>query len=135
MQSLTTLGGAMIHFDPAGINTIADHNDTTGEAATCVFGITENGLMIAEPVSDFMRRLGIESGFARLTRGNGWPVWINRTAVSWFREARQSDYYKATVRTLVSVGGRINGVTEAVDQVRAALNGTQAIAGSRGNGG
>ena len=46
MATLTTTGGATITFAPTSIDAIADHNDTTGAAVTCIYGIPPTMLVI-----------------------------------------------------------------------------------------
>ena len=82
MHTLTTTGGMSINFKADDIDAIADHNDTTGEAKTCVYGILSTVVMIDETVPAFMRRLEIEKEFGKFTRPNGWPVWINVSSIN-----------------------------------------------------
>jgi len=125
LATLTTLGGDVITFNPSGVSTVADHNDTTGEAATCVYGINNSPLMIAETVQGFMERLGIASSFAKLTRPNDWPVWIRASAVSALRAPAPGEY-AAAVKTVIVAGSLTQGVKETPTQVTAALNATGA---------
>jgi hypothetical protein len=85
MATLTTVDGVQITFTPKVISAIADHDANTGFAVTCVHGITEDALQISEPVQEFMKRVRIAKDFAQLTRPNGFPVWINGSAVSSIR--------------------------------------------------
>jgi hypothetical protein len=121
MATLTTTGGATITFRPATIDVIADHNDTTGAAVTCVYGIPPAMLMVGETVPAFMQRLGIEHEFARLTRPNGWPVWIRGSAVTALRAPLPGEYAPAA-KTVVTTDALTQAVTEATADVTATLN-------------
>lgn len=121
MATLTTTGGAVITFNPSNINAIADHNDTTGEAVTCVYGVDNAMLMVAETVQDLMQRLGIEAAFAQLTRPNGSSIWISGSSVSLLR-APTPGMYASTVKTVISSGALTQGVRETPAQATTALN-------------
>ncbi len=121
MATLTTLGGAVITFNPSAVSAISDRNDTTGQAATCVYGVAAAPLMIAETVQDFMQRLKIAQAFAQLTRPDGRPVWINGSAVSMLRSPHAGEYAPA-VSSVITVGSLTQGVTEQPAQAIAALN-------------
>jgi hypothetical protein len=121
MATLTTTGGAVITFTPSGIAAIADHNDTTGQAVTTVYGIGNSPLMIAETVQAFLTRLNIAQAFAQLTRPDGRPVWISGTAVSMLRAPSAGEYAPA-VKTVISAGPLTQGVQETPDNVTTALN-------------
>ena len=82
MATLTTVDGLQITFAPKKVSGIADHDANTGLAITCVYGVTKEALQISEPVQDFMKRVRIAKDFAQLTRPNGFPIWINGSAVS-----------------------------------------------------
>lgn len=89
MATLTTIGGVQITFVARAISAIADHDASTGQAVTCIYGLSDNDLQIRESVPAFMARLKIADKFAQLTRPNSSPVWLNGSAVSSIRPASQ----------------------------------------------
>jgi hypothetical protein len=121
MATLTTLGGATIVFDPSAVDAIADHNDTTGETATCIYGLNVSPIMTAESVQAFMQRLNMAPSFAQLTRPDGRPVWIRGSLVSMLRAAHAGEY-APTVQTVIVVGSLTQCVGETPLQAIAALN-------------
>ena len=44
MATITTVDGLQYSFSPKNIVVIADHDASTGEAVTCIYGIT-NGIL------------------------------------------------------------------------------------------
>jgi len=122
MATLTTTRGATITFNPAGIDAIADHNDMTGAAVTCVYGIPPAMVMVGETVQALMRRLKIEKDFAQLTRPNGWRVWIRGSSVTAIRPPVPGEY-SAAVRSVISTNSLTQAVKEAPAEVTAALDG------------
>ena len=92
MPELTTVDGDMIMFTADSVIAIADHDDDTGTAVTCVYGVTQAMLHIAEPVETFLYRVGITQAFAKLTRPNGLPVWIRGNAVLSIRAPAVGEY-------------------------------------------
>ncbi len=122
MATLTTTKGATITFNPAGIDAIADHNDTTGAAVTCVYGIPPSMLMAAETVPALMQRLKIEKDFAQLTRPNGWKVWIRGSSVTAIRPPVPGEY-SAAVKSVISTSSLTQAVRETPAEVTAALDG------------
>ena len=92
MATLSTLGGATIVFDPSAVDAIADHNKSTGEAATCIYGLSVSPIMTAESVQAFMQQLNLAPSFAQLTRPDGRPVWIRGSLVSMLRAAHAGEY-------------------------------------------
>jgi len=121
MATVTTTGGAAVTFNLAGIDAIADHNDATGAAVTCVYGIPPSMLMIGETVSAFMHRLGLEKEFARLTRPNGWPVWVRGSAAAALRPPVPGEYPPA-VKTVIHTSSLTLAVKETSAEATAALN-------------
>jgi hypothetical protein len=121
MATLTTTGGATITFNPASIDAIADHNDTTGAAVTCVYGIPPSMVMVGETVPALMQRLKIEKDFARLTRPNGWPVWIRASSVTAIRPPAPGEY-RAAVKSIISTSALTQAVKETPAEVTAALD-------------
>ena len=85
MATLTTVDGLQVSFEPDSVAVLTDHDAGTGVAVTCVYGITNSDLHIAESVAAFLSRLGITPDFAQLTRPNASPVWIHGSAVSSIR--------------------------------------------------
>jgi hypothetical protein len=123
MATLTTLGGAAISFRLGVIDAIADHNDTTGEAVTCIYGIPPAMLTITEPVHAFMQRLAITPEFAQLTRPNGRPVWIRGSSAISIRPPVPGEFPPALrVNAVVWAGSLTQAVRETPAQALAALN-------------
>ena len=48
MATLTTTDGIQITFVAKAVSALADHDASTGEAVTCVYGIIEDVLRISE---------------------------------------------------------------------------------------
>ena len=122
MARLTTTGGATITFNAAGIDAIADHNDMTGAAVTCVYGIPPSMIMVGETVQAFMQRLKIEKDFAQLTRPNGWLVWIRGSSVTAIRPPVPGEY-SAAVKSVISTSSLTQAVRETPTEVTTALDG------------
>jgi hypothetical protein len=92
MAILTTVDGIQITFAARAVSMLADHDANTGLAVTCVYGVTKEALQIEESVQEFMTRLRITKNFAQLTRPNGFPVWINGSAVDSIRAPLPNEY-------------------------------------------
>lgn len=121
MATLTTVDGLQITFAPKKVSGIADHDANTGLAITCVYGVTKEALQISEPVQDFMKRVRIAKDFAQLTCPNGFPIWINGSAVSSIRSPLPKEYV-AGVNTVVFTDDLTQGVKESPADVAAAVN-------------
>lgn len=121
MAVLTTVEGAQMSFKPDALAAVVDHDAITGAAVTCVYGIANSAVRISEPVDSFLGRLGIVDKFARLTRANGAPIWVNGAAVTALR-APLPDEYAATVNAVISVGSLTQGVTESLAAASSAIN-------------
>lgn len=120
MASLTTTDGIQYNFDPNNIFAVADHDATTGEAVTCVYGITATVLKVGEAAEAFLARVGAEK-FVKLTRASGSPVWIAGAAVSNV-SAPLPGVYLPAVKALVCARSLIQGVTEAPAAAVALIN-------------
>ena len=121
MATLTTVGDIQITFVPKAVSALADHDASTGLVVTCVYGVAKETLQIRESVEEFMKRLRITKNFVQLTRPNGWPVWINGSAVSSIRGPLPSEYV-AGVNTVVFADDLTQGVKELPGDVMAAIN-------------
>ena len=121
MAELTTVDGHHIVFDPSGISAVADRDPTTGSVVTCVHGITADMVKVRETVVGFLGRLTIAGKFAKLTRPDHSPVWINAAAVRLLR-APLPGQYPADVKSVVSVDSFTQAVAEDVATARAAIN-------------
>jgi hypothetical protein len=121
MATLTTVDGFQITFSSKAVSAITDHDGSTGQAVTCVYGITMGVLDISEAVQAFMKRLGVTKNFAQLTRPNGSPVWINGSSVSSIRAPLPNEYV-AGVNTVISAGSLTQGVEETLADVTTAIN-------------
>ena len=121
MPTLTTTDGAQITFAAKAVSALTDHDGSTGEAVTCVYGVTPRLLHIKETVPAFLSRVKIAKNFAQLTRGNGSPVWINGADVSSVRAPLPNEYVTG-VNAVVSTDGLTQGVQETPDAATALLN-------------
>jgi hypothetical protein len=68
-----------------------------------------------------MKRVRIAKDFAQLTRPNGFPIWINGSAVSSIRSPLPNEYV-AGVNTVVFTDNLTQGVKESPADVAAAIN-------------
>ena len=109
------------HLCPENRFREADHDANTGFAVTCVYGVTKEVLQISESVQEFMKRVRITKDFAQLTRPNGFPIWINGSAVSSIRAPLPNEYV-AGVNTVVFTDNLTQGVKESPADVIAAIN-------------
>ena len=121
MPTLTTTGGTQVTFVAAAVSALVDHDASTGESVTCIYGVTNTVLRISEFVQAFMTRLKFTRKFAQLTRPNGSPVWMNGAAVSSIRAPLPNEYV-AGVNTVVFAGGLTQGVQETPADVTASIN-------------
>jgi hypothetical protein len=121
LATLTTLGRTQMSFDPKAIDAVADHNDTTGRAATCVYGIPPTMLMIDETVQAFVDRLKIAGEFALLTRPNGSPVWIRASSVASIRPPAPGEY-DPPVQAIIATPSLTQAVQQSLAQATAAFN-------------
>ena len=121
MATLTTTDGIQITFVGKAVSALTDHDASTGEAVTCVYGITNSALRLIESVQAFMTRIKIADNFAKLTRPNGFPVWINGAAVSSIR-APLSNEYVMGVNTVIFANGLTQGVKEPPPDVTMLIN-------------
>jgi hypothetical protein len=131
LTTLTTIAGKVITFNPSAVVAISDHDDSSDAAHTWVFGVPGGRALIAETVDDFMKRLKIEGDFAKLTRPDGWRVWIKAAAVSSIVAVTSSESSVHTVKPIkafVTVSGLRQAVAETVDDARKAIN---AVAGAQ----
>jgi hypothetical protein len=129
LTTLTTIAGKVITFNPSTVAAISDHDDSSAAAHTWVFGVPGGRALINETVDGFMKRLKIESDFAKLTRPDGWPVWIRAGSVSSVVAATPGESSVHTVKPIkafVTVSGLRQAVAETVDDTRKAIN---AVAG------
>ena len=121
MATLTTVDGLQVSFQPDSVAVLTDHDAGTGVAVTCVYGITNSDLHIAESVAAFLSRLGITTNFAQLTRPNDSPVWIHGSDVSSIR-APLPDEYIDGVNAVVTTGVLTQGVKETPAAAVAQIN-------------
>src|SRR5882724_1944041 len=103
MADLTTTDGFQYIFNPDSVVAVADHDAATGQAVTCVYGVTSGTLKIGEPVAAFLGRIGVAANFAELTQANGSPIWISAPAVG-FITAPLPGEYAAAVKAVISAG-------------------------------
>ena len=121
MATLMTVDRLQFSFDPDSVAVVTDHDAGTGVAVTCVYGIANSDLHIAESVAAFLSRLGITTNFAQLTRPNDSPVWIQGKAVSSIR-VPLPDEYIGSVNAVVTTGVLTQGVKETPAAAVAQIN-------------
>lgn len=121
MPTLTTLDGTQFDFDPGTLIAIADHMADTGEAMTSVYGLATGWLEVSETAEALLERLGLLGAFARLTRPDGSPVWLNGKAVTVIRPSTEND--NPAARAVVTAGALNQAVTETPAQVKQAVDG------------
>jgi len=121
MADLTTVDGYHMVFDPSNVLEVSDHDPVSGEAVTCVYGVTASYVRIAESVAAFLARIGVAAGFAKPTRPSGFPVWLNAKAVGLIRAPAPGEYVGG-VQAVIGVGGLTLGVRETVAAATAAIN-------------
>ncbi len=121
MAELTTTMGEEIDVDPAAVTALADQDEATGKAATCVFGVMAAPLTTLKPVASLLDRLHLASKVAELTRPDASPVWIVNSAVTPLRAPLPEEYVPG-VQAVVSVTGLVQGETQSPEQARRALD-------------
>jgi hypothetical protein len=130
VADLTTTDGQQISFDPAAVAAVADRDADTGAAVTCVYGLSPGVVKIPEPVSAFLGRLGIVGKFARLTRPDGSPVWIDAAAVSLLRAPLPGEY-PPNAKCVIRAGALTQAVTEDPATASAAIQASGGHLGAR----
>jgi len=121
MPSLTTVDGYQITFSAKAVAMLTDHDASTGQVVTCVYGVTKGILHIEESVQNFLQRISMTNKFAQLTRPNGSPVWINASAVSSIRAPLPDEYVDA-VNAVISIESLNQGVTETPAEATTLIN-------------
>lgn len=121
MADFTTVDGIQFCFDPGEVTAVADRDANTGEAVTTVYGLTAEALQVREGVEPLLARLGIAGKFAKLTRLDGSPVWLNCAAVKVIRAVRPDDY-EITAQTVVLMSTFTEAVKETLAQVKEIVN-------------
>ena len=125
MPSLTTIDGLKFTFSSKTVAVVADHDAATNELVTSVYGVGKGMLRIRESVLNLLNRLGIIGKFAKLTRPNGTPVWINASSVSAVRAPIPDDVFPdqegAVYNAFVITSAITQGVRETLDQAAALL--------------
>jgi hypothetical protein len=93
MASLTTVDGYQYYFDPNGVVAISDHDPSTGQLLTCVYGISASGyLRIGGTLQNFLASLGTAAAkFGQVTRADGAALWVNGAAVTSVRSCASTD--------------------------------------------
>lgn len=121
MTDITTVEGASYTVDPDAIETITDR-DAHGVAGTYI-GIGKTVLHIPESAEAFLARIGTR--FAKLTRADGAPVWINADAVSALGPPVS---YASPIRTAIWVGSEKQTVAEDLAAAKDAINASRKVA-------
>ena len=77
MAALTTTDNVQYYFNPGSVFAISDRDPSTGNAVTCVHGISGRAyLPIVESAQAFMARLDIAAKFGLVTGPNGIHYWL-----------------------------------------------------------
>ena len=84
-------------------------------------GLTPGVIQIAEPVTEFLRRIDRIERFAHLDQGGGTSLWVSALAVSIVRLPLAGEFAPA-IRAVVIAGSVTQGVLENPDEVRARIN-------------
>jgi hypothetical protein len=117
MAQVVTVEGYQFNFDPAQVLAVSDHDLGTGEALTCVYGLTDGSVRIREDAEAFLSGIGVSGNFVKLTLPSDLPFWVNAKAVSVVRKPGAGEYVPK-VRAVVTVGSLTLGVaTDPADAV------------------
>jgi len=110
-----------IAFDQSDVFAVTDHDAITGDAVTCVYGVSAAPVNINETVSGFLERLDITAKFAKLTRPNSSSIWICGSAVTSIRATLPGEY-DPRAKSVVNVGSLTQAVCQDTDTAIAAVN-------------
>lgn len=121
MADITTVQGLRVLFDPATISAVANSDAQPGAAGAVIYGLGPEGWTVGESVSALLQRLSLTSSFAKLTRLDGSPVWINCKSTAVVRQPSSGEY-PAEVRSVIFAGALQQGVRESLDEARQAVN-------------
>jgi hypothetical protein len=121
MAELTTKEGLQFFFTPAALIAVADRDVDTGESNTTVYGLSDQPLRLTESVEAFLSRIALVNSFARITRLDNSPIWVNCAAVEVIRPALPGEYHP-DANTFVSLGSLTMAVKEPLAQVRQTIN-------------
>jgi len=121
MADLTSVDGLQLHFDPAAVTAVADHDADTLEPITTVYGLIDGQLRLGEGAEAFLDRIGVAKSFAKFTRLNNTFIWINCTAVSVIRGPLPGEF-PAVAKAVVTVGSLNQAVRETLVQVKQMVN-------------
>ena len=120
MADITTVKGLRVLFDPAGITALAN-SDETAQPGAVIFGIGPEPLTVSQSVNALLQGLKLSSSFARLTRLDGSPVWVNCKSISMARLPASGEY-PAEVRSVIFAGALTQAVRESLDDARQLIN-------------
>jgi hypothetical protein len=121
LAKLTTISGADIEFQPGSVAAVTDHDVETGQAVTTLYGLGAGRVEIAETVEGFLTRIGVLQKFAKLTRPDGSPIWVNAQAVGLVR-APLPDEGPDSARAVVSIAGLHQAIRETPAEATEAID-------------
>jgi hypothetical protein len=121
MADITTVEGLRVLFDPAGITAVASSDEQTGPPGAVIFGIGPAALTVSQSVNVLLQGLKLTPSFARLTRPDGSPVWVNCKSISMARPPTPGEY-PAEIRSVIFAGALKQAVRESLDDARQAIN-------------
>jgi hypothetical protein len=120
VPTLTNTMGLDFVFRADAVVAVADRDTETSTDVTCVFGLGPSFQRIAETVDGFLTRIGKLDRFAKFTRPNGTPIWLNVDDVTVVLAAQQG-LYSADTKTVIIAGAFTQAVKEPMDVVKAVL--------------
>ena len=120
MPTLTNSMGLDFVFRADAVVAVADRDAETSTDITCVYGLGPSFQRTSETVDGFLTRIGRADRFAKFTRPNGTPIWLNVDDVTVFTVAQQG-LYSADTKTVIIAGAFTQAVKESMDAVKAAL--------------
>lgn len=122
MADITTVEGIKYLFVPAALSAIAETDDRTGLAGTVIYGLDADRVRVGESVPALLQRLNLTSSFAKFTRPDGSPVFINGKSINVVRQPLPGGVeYGPEVQSVVFVGTMKQALREPLDAVRQAL--------------
>lgn len=121
MADITTVEGLRVLFDPAAVSAITNSDDA-GAAGAVIYGLGPEGLEVAQSVAVLLQALQVPiTSFAKLTRLDGSPVWVNGKSVGVARLPAPEEY-PAAIHAVIFAGGFKQPVVESLDEARPAIN-------------
>ena len=120
---IETTGGEAVNVKPGGIIRIRPGSGTERGGATVV-DCAGLSIHTDEDWEALMGRIGEPKAFARLTRPDGSPVWVRKSAVDGLREPLKIEKADppGLARSAFRVGGMRQTVRETVEEVLKAIS-------------